>query len=167
MGSGLSSSSLLNRLIKVSGTDVTPYLLWRRLRHLRTDDIYREPDFAKLAVALRQAAFQLCSPSVTVQKSIDQTPDPGTTNDAVPGASWTITGTVTALGSGDYDAGAPPVAEAPGAGPKLTNTDTAGFATFQWLPAEAGPSDFTATETIQSGFTNAQGGNPCMSHPQY
>lgn len=157
VGSGLSSNASLNRLIKVSGPDVYS---GAGDFDISTDDVYREPDFAKLKDALRQAAFQLCSPSVTVQKLIDRTPDPGTTSDAVPGANWTIAGTVTAPGSGGYD-WVLPVVESPGAGPKFTNTDTTGFATFQWLPDEAGPSGFTATETLQSGFTNAQSETRC------
>ena len=157
VGAGLSSNASLNRLIRVSGPNVYN---GTGDFDISTDDIYREPDFSKLQDALRQAAFQLCAPSVTVQKLVDQTPDPGTTNDAVPGVNWTIMGTVTAPGSGGYD-WVLPVAESPGAGPKSANTDTSGFATFQWLPDEAGPSGFTAMETIQSGFTNAQGETRC------
>ncbi|HRX59665.1 MAG TPA: VWA domain-containing protein [Candidatus Competibacter sp.] len=155
VGSGLSSTSSLNRLIKVSGPDVYDGV---GDFDISTDDIYREPDFSKLKDALRKAAFQLCSPSVTVQKLIDRTPDPGTTDDAVPGAGWVIEGAVTAPGGYAWVL---PVAESPGTGPKSTNTDSTGFATFQWLSNAAGASNFTAIETIQSGFTNAQNETQC------
>ena len=87
VGNGLSSSSALSRLMKVSGPDVYN---GTGGFDIATHDIYREADFSKLKDALRGAAFQLCSPSVTVQKLVDLTPDPGTTDDAVPGTNWAI-----------------------------------------------------------------------------
>ena len=57
---------------------------------ITTDDIYRVADFDQLAEALREAAFQLCAPSVTIEKLVDLTPDPDSTDDAVPGSGWEI-----------------------------------------------------------------------------
>ncbi len=157
VGDGISGSGALNRLKKISGPDV--YSGGGGF-DISTDDIYRVPNFDELEDALREAAFQLCSPSVTVQKLIDLTPDPDSLDDAIPGFGWTIQGAVTAPAPGGYD-WVLPVAEAPATGPKSTLTDGAGFATFQWLTDVVGPSGFTATETIQPGFENDQAHTAC------
>ena len=57
---------------------------------ITTDDVYRVQDFDDLEDALRDAAFELCAPSVNVQKLVDLTPDPGT-DDLVPGPDWELT----------------------------------------------------------------------------
>ncbi|KZX51223.1 hypothetical protein A3709_10355 [Halioglobus sp. HI00S01] len=159
VGKGVTSPSSLDRIKKISGDDVypddgDPF-------DISTDDVYRQPNFSELEDALREAAFQLCSPSVTVEKILDLTPDPGTTSDGVPGSNWGITGDVDAPGNGDY-AWILPVQEDPATGPKSTLTDASGFATYQWRPAdEVGPSGFTATEVVQAGFTNDPGLTNC------
>ena len=49
-------------------------------------------DFSDLEDAMREAAFQLCAPSITVRKLVDYTPDPDT-DDAIPGEDWDLTTT--------------------------------------------------------------------------
>jgi von Willebrand factor type A domain len=155
VGNGVTSAASLARIEKISGPDVFPNASNDPF-DISTDDVYREPDFNELEDALREAAFQLCSPSVTVEKIVDLTPDPNSLDDALPGPNWQITGDVTAPGNGTY-AWILPVGEDPGTGPKSTLTDNSGFATYQWRPAdEVGPSGFAASEVIQAGFTNDQ-----------
>ena len=154
VGSGLSSGGSLGRLIKVSGPDVYD---GTGTFDISTDDIYREPDFGKLEDALRDAAFQLCAPSVTVEKLVDLTPDPNSADDAVPGVGWDIEGTPSVASGYQWvlpDSTAPQ-------GAVTTQTNGAGFATFQWntnLPVASG---FTATETIQPGFANDRSQTAC------
>ena len=93
---------------------------------IATDDVYPVANFDDLEDAMRDAAFQLCSPSITVRKLIDLTPDPGSDDDAIPDAGWTMTATAT-----------PPPADwvlPPGASgdTATTTTNIGGFATFQW-----------------------------------
>lgn len=154
VGSALQNQAALNRLIEVSGPDVYD---GSGDFDISTDDIFRVPDFAQLQDALREAAFQLCAPSVTVDKLVDLTPDPNSLDDAVPGDGWEITGTPTVSGGYTWvlpDDTAPE-------GPVTTQTDGAGFATFQWntnLPVD---SVFTVQETVQPGFTNLQSATEC------
>src|SRR3954447_24710409 len=89
VGSGLSSPASLDRLIAVSGPDVFSGL---GTFDISTDDVYRVADFSELEDALREAAFQLCAPSITVRKYVDVTPDPGT-DDLVPASDWDMTAT--------------------------------------------------------------------------
>ncbi len=73
----------MNRLIDVSGPDVFD---GTGEFDIATDDVFLEADFDELEDALRNAAFQLCAPSVTVRKLYDQTPDPDTLEDRLPGS---------------------------------------------------------------------------------
>ncbi len=148
VGAGLSSGASLNRLKLVSGPDIfdgtgAPF-------DIETDDIYVEPNFDELEDALREAAFQLCAPSLTIQKLVDETPDPDSFDDAYPGVNWQIDGTATAVGGYEW------VLPSPGTGPstKTASTDGAGFATFQWNTTAPVDSGFTATEVVQPGYTN-------------
>jgi hypothetical protein len=154
VGDGLSSPSSIDRLELVSGPDIYD---GTGDFDISTDDIYLEPDFDKLAEALREAAFQLCAPSVTVQKLIDNTPDPDSLDDAVPGADWEIAGIASVKGGYEW------VQPSTGPGPstKTAFTDGAGFATFQWHPGQAGESGFTATEVIKPSYTNDQSRTEC------
>ena len=156
VGNGVSSGSSLARIEKISGPDVYDGSDPNVEFDISTDDVFREDDFEKLKDALREAAFQLCSPSVTVQKVVDLTPDPDSLDDALPGSGWEISGSV----SGDF-AWVLPVAEDPGTNPKNTTTDASGFATFQWRPADEDAFDFVAAETIQNGFINEQAQTSC------
>ena len=74
VGDGLSGSGTLDRLIAISDDDVFPDT---GPFDISTTDIYREEDFSLLQDALREAAFQLCAPSVNIHKSVDENPDPG------------------------------------------------------------------------------------------
>jgi uncharacterized repeat protein (TIGR01451 family) len=161
VGNGVTSSASLSRIQKISGPDVYPNGNSDPF-DITTDDVYREPDFNQLEDALREAAFQLCSPSVTIEKRVDLTPDPNSTADAVPGGNWSIAGTVSVPAVPDF-AWVLPVSENPAANDtKTTGTDASGFATFQWLPTAAvGASTFTATETVQAGFRNDQTATTC------
>ena len=150
VGNGLSSGGSLDRLIRVSGPDVFD---GTGEFDITTDDIYREPDFSRLQDALREAAFQLCAPSVTIEKLVDLTPDPDTLEDAVQGEGWTFDGTVTPPPGASFD-WVLPESQSPATGPLSGTTDATGFVTFQWTPDRDGESGFTAIETPQPGFSN-------------
>ena len=90
VGNGLNNAQSLARIIDVSGPDV---FSGTGTFNIATDDVYRVPNFADLEAAMRQAAFQLCAPSITVRKLLDLTPDPNTPNDRVPGEDWDLTAT--------------------------------------------------------------------------
>jgi hypothetical protein len=157
VGDGLSSPASIDRLELVSGPDIYD---GTGEFDIVTDDIYLEPDFDQLADALREAAFQLCAPSITIQKLVDDTPDPDSLDDAYRGVGWSITGTP------DVPSGFKWVLPETGTGlntpPSMTTlTSGAGFATFQWntlLPVSSG---FTAEEVIQPGYTNDQSRTVC------
>lgn len=138
IGEALANPSSQQRLEDVSGTDIfdgTGQL------DISTDDLALVPDFDDLAAALREAAFGLCAPSVTVQKLADSTPDTDT-SDAFPVANWEVTADVTAPGGID-DWIIPDAAT----GTSATQlTDGSGFATFQWEPGAAGDATTTITE---------------------
>lgn len=154
VGSALQSTSSLNRLIKVSGPDVYN---GTGDFDISTDDVFRVDDFSNLEDALREAAFQLCAPSVTVEKLVDLTPDPDSLDDAVPGVGWSIEGTPTVAGGYTWvlpDDTAPE-------GPVTTQTDGTGFATFQWNTNAAVDSGFAVVETIRPGFANVQSATAC------
>lgn len=153
VGNGLSGGSALNRLEKLSGPDIYD---GSGTFDISTHDIYREPDFRNLQDALRDAAFQLCAPSVTIQKLVDLTPDPNSLDDAVPGVGWEVTGTPTAAGGFDWV-----LPDATPAASKTDLTDNGGFAQFQWTTNAAVDSAFTATETPQAGFSNLPNETSC------
>ncbi len=123
VGEALQNPSSMDRLTRITGTDIYD---GAGTFDIADDDIFAVADFSDLSDALRQAAFDLCSPSVTVQKLIDLTPDPDT-DDAFPGQGWDITATVGA--EGGFDWVLPPGASGSTA---TRQTDGAGFATFQW-----------------------------------
>ena len=154
VGDGLSSPASIDRLELVSGPDIYD---GTGEFDIVTDDIYLEPDFDQLADALREAAFQLCAPSITIQKLIDDTPDPDSLDDAYPGVDWQIDGTASATGGYEW------VLPSTGTGPstKTAFTSGAGFATFQWNTNVSVDSGFTATEVVQDGYTNDQSRTAC------
>ncbi|MCL1587681.1 MAG: hypothetical protein M3092_04620 [Actinomycetia bacterium] len=154
VGDGLTSPASIDRLELVSGPDIYD---GTGEFDIVTDDIYLEPDFDQLADALREAAFQLCAPSITIQKLIDDTPDPDSLDDAYPGVDWEIDGTASATGGYEW------VLPSTGTGPstKTAFTNGAGFATFQWNTNTAVDSGFTATEVVQTGYTNDQSRTAC------
>ncbi len=122
VGTALTSQASLNRMISVSGPDVYD---GTGTFDISTTDVYRVAQFSQLEEALRQAAFQLCAPSVTVRKLTDVNPDPNV-EDLVPGADWDLTTRVSPT---------PPswVLPAGASGATATTaTDANGFATFQW-----------------------------------
>jgi hypothetical protein len=138
IGNALDNQSSVDRLIDVSGDDIFD---GSDALDISTDDLALVTDFDDLAAALRQAAFGLCAPSVTVQKAADATPDTGL-EDAFPVSGFEITGEVTAPG-GVSDWLIPPDAT----GTTVTQvTDGAGFATFQWQPGAEGAAQMTITE---------------------
>ena len=154
VGAALQNAQSRQRLISVSGTDV---FSGTGTFDIATDDVYLEPNFAELEDALRDAAFQLCAPSVTIRKLYDATPDPDSLDDAIPGVGWEMTGTVLSVpapGSLDWvlpnSAPAGIVATPTSA---TSVTDAGGFVTFQWTPTNPdGTSTFQVTEDT--------GGNP-------
>ena len=140
VGDGLSGQSALNRLIKIAGPDVFD---GSGTFDISTTDVYKERDFSKLEQALREAAFQLCAPSVTVRKLLDLTPDTDE-KDAVPGADFALTAKVSP----------PPKAWVLPAGATgdtaTTTTDANGFANFQWDTTAPSTSTATITEVDPS-----------------
>jgi uncharacterized repeat protein (TIGR01451 family) len=154
IGDGLSSPASIDRLELVSGPDIYN---GRGKFDIVTDDIYLVPDYDELADALREAAFQLCAPSVTIQNLVEDKPVPDLLDDAYPGVGWQIDGT--ALSPGPYEWVLPSTGTGPST--KTAFTDGAGFATFQWHTTSAADSIFSATETLEAGYTNDQSRTAC------
>ena len=151
VGNGLQSQSSLNRIIAMSGPDVFPDT---GPFDITTTDVYREPNFALLEAALREAAFQLCAPSVNIRKMVDQNPDPAV-DDLQPAQDWSMTATV---------APTPASWVSPPGGTGATATDTTGpdgFANFQWTTAAPINSSITVTEVVQPGFVNDPSATTC------
>ncbi|MBZ2199649.1 DUF7507 domain-containing protein [Occultella gossypii] len=160
VGSALNNQTSLNRLIQMSGPNVYS---GAGDFDISTHDVYRVPNFDSLEAALRDAAFDLCAPSVTVRKLIDQDADPGL-GTTIPGAGWALTGTVS-----------PEPAEwvlpAGATGTTATQaTDAAGFATFQWNPTQAGDAQITVTEQdpggMDPGYVNVPEQTQCTYRTQ-
>jgi uncharacterized repeat protein (TIGR01451 family) len=158
VGDGLDGDDTLRRLISVSGPNVFPD---NTDFDISTTDVYREENFALLEAALREAAFQLCAPSVTVEKLLDQNPNPNTPDSQlVPGAGWELTTRVTPEPA---DWVLPP----DGTGDTVVvETDAGGFANFQWTPAGQGPSGITVTEEdpagVPPGYVNRPDRTRCV-----
>jgi uncharacterized repeat protein (TIGR01451 family) len=137
VGSGLNDNNSLNRLKAISGPNV--YTGTGPL-DITTTDIYRVADFSQLEEAMRQAAFALCAPSVTIRKLVDLTPDPGP-DDSIPGQGWGMSATVTPTPvSWTQPAGAT-------GGNASATTDGNGFANFQWQTSGTIGSTMTLTES--------------------
>src|SRR3954447_26718915 len=148
VGAGLTSQSSLDRIKAVSGDDVFSGI---GTFDISTDDVYRVADFGDLEAALREAAFGLCAPSITVRKLVDLTPDPGT-NDLVPAPGWDMTTTAVPVP-------AKWVLPTTGVGSTATvTTDASGFASFQWTTATHADSNVLVTEEnpalVPPGFVN-------------
>ena len=151
VGDGLSGGATLQRLQSVSGPNVYD---GTGTFDIATTDVYRVADFASLEGALRDAAFQLCAPSVNIRKALDMNADPDV-DDFQPGQGWALQATAS-----------PTPAEwvlpvgATGATAN-TVTDQSGFANFQWNTATPTDSTVSVTETPQAGFTNDFGATDC------
>ena len=157
VGAGLNSQSSLNRLIDISGPDVYS---GSGTFDISTHDIYRVADFSNLEEAMREAAFQLCAPSITVRKLVDLTPDPGT-DDLVPAPDWDMTATANPVP-------ARWVLPAAAVGATATQTtDANGFATFQWTTASPTNSQVSITEQnpagVPPGFVNDPAATSCVA----
>jgi hypothetical protein len=153
VGSALNNQASLNRIIAVSGPNV---FKGTGTFDISTDDVYAVSDFSKLEAALREAAFQLCAPSITVRKLIDLTPSQGpSVDDRIPGQGWDMTAT----------ASPPPsswvLPRGATGNTATTTTDGDGFAAFQWNTATPTASNFTIAETLQAGFENVPGLTRC------
>jgi uncharacterized repeat protein (TIGR01451 family) len=159
VGSALQNNDSRQRLEKVSGTDVYD---GTGTFDISTDDLYLEENFANLEDALRNAAFQLCAPSVNVRKLYDPTPDPDSLDDAIPGVGWEMTGTVLSVPAPDsFDWVLPNSATGAATAPDSATdvTDGAGFVTFQWTPTNPnGNSQFTLTEDSVNNPPDPPGG---------
>ena len=137
VGDGLSGTGTLNQLIDISGPDVYD---GTGTFDIATDDVYKEDDFSKLEEALREAAFQLCAPSITVRKLVDLTPD-NDVGDAIPGTGIDITA------SGISPTPSAWVQPAGATGTSATDsTDGNGFVNFQWSTPVPSASQVTITE---------------------
>jgi uncharacterized repeat protein (TIGR01451 family) len=151
VGDGLADPASLSRLVSVSGPDVTPD---GGAFDIATTDVYREPDFAQLETALREAAFQLCASSVTVRKQVDQNPDPDV-EDLQPGQGWDMTAEIAPTPDGW-------VQPAQGGSSTATSTTGAdGLVTFQWEPSAPGDAALTVSEDIQPGYVNDPAASSC------
>ncbi len=154
VGSALDNQQSLNRLVRVSGPKIYN---GTGDFDITTDDIYRVPQFDELEDALREAAFALCAPSLTVEKLVDETPDPDT-DDLMPGEGWSIEADVTAPGGFSW------VLPIGVSGDSATvPTDRAGFAGFQWLPNDEVTSTVVVTEeTPPAGYVNDTDATECV-----
>ena len=150
VGEAVNNQASLDRIIDVSGPDV---FNGTGTFDIATDDVYRVPNFADLQAALSDAAFQLCAPSVTVQKLVDLTP--GTDDELTPGEDWEISATADPEPA---DWVLPPDATGSTA---TTLTDPTGFASFQWSTTAPTASDVVISETPQDGFVNDQSATRC------
>jgi hypothetical protein len=159
VGSALQNNSSRQRLIQVSDDDVYD---GSGVFDIATDDVYLEEDFANLEDALRDAAFQLCAPSVTIRKLYDPTPDPDSLGDALPGVGWEMVGTVVSVPApGSFEWVLPASASGPATAPDSATavTDGAGFVTFQWTPTNPdGNSQFQLTEDTPNNPPDPPGG---------
>ena len=160
VGAALQNAQSRQRLISVSGPDVFSGI---GTFDIATDDAYLEPNFSELEDALRDAAFQLCAPSVNIRKLYDATPDPDSLDDAIPGVGWEMTGTVESVpvpGTLDWvlPNGAPAgIVSTPTTATSVT--DAAGFVTFQWTPTNPnGTSTFQVTEDTPDNPPDPPGG---------
>ncbi len=152
VGNGLNSQASLDRIIAVSGPDV---FSGTGAFNISTHDVYRVPNFADLAAALRAAAFQLCAPSVNIRKQVDENPDPAV-DDLQPGLGWSMTATV---------APTPATWVAPPGATGSTATGTtgpAGFVNFQWTTAPPAASTISVTEVVQTGYFNDPAATRCL-----
>ena len=151
VGAGLTNPQSLARLIRVSGPNVYSGV---GDFDITTHDVYRVPDFANLEAALREAAFQLCAPSVNIRKQTDENPDPAV-DDLQPGQGWSMTANVTPVPAGW-------VLPSTGTGSTATSTTGAdGFVTFQWTNAGPITSNITVTEVVQPGYENDPSATRC------
>ncbi len=151
VGNGLQSQASLNRIIAVSGPDVFPDT---GRFDIATTDVYREPNFALLEAALREAAFQLCAPSVNVRKMVDQNPDPAV-DDLQPAQGWSMSATADPRP-------ATWIAPAGATGSTATGpTGPDGFVNFQWTTVAPVDSTVTVTEVVQPGFDYDRSATTC------
>ncbi len=159
VGSALQNDDSVDRLVSVSGPNIFD---GTGDFDISTTDVYLEADFDELADALRDAAFQLCAPSVTVRKLYDPTPDPDSLDDAVPGVGWTMTGTVLSVPAPNlFDWVLPSDQAGAATAPDSVTgvTDGAGFVTFQWTPLNPdGNSGFQLTEVSAANPPDPPGG---------
>ncbi len=138
VGAALQNAQSRQRLISVSGPNVFNGVGSLRHRHPRR--LPRTETSAELEDALRDAAFQLCAPSVNIRKLYDPTPGPRTVSTMRSRRGVGDGGhrpSVPAPGTFHWvlpicDDGAA-VAAAPGP-PQTGPTNGAGFLTFQWTP---------------------------------
>jgi hypothetical protein len=151
VGAALANAASLSRLVAISGPDVFD---GTGTFDISTTDVYREEDFALLEAALREAAFQLCAPSVNIDKFIDQNPDPAV-DDLVPGEGWTMIAEV--------DPEPASWVLPPGAtGSTATGvTGPDGFVNFQWTTAAPTDSSIAVAEEVQAGFFNDPAATTC------
>lgn len=162
VGEALQNQSSVNRLIAMSDDDVFD---GTGTFDISTDDVYLEPNFENLEDALREAAFQLCAPSVSIRKVVDFTPDPDSADDAVPGSGFGVEGTVTNIPAAQFDWVLPHGADEDSASANAL-TDGSGFATFQWTPANpSASSDFQALETTDHPLLNPVAGDCTFRTP--
>ena len=125
VGNGLNRPDSLLRIIAVSGPNV---FSGTGAFDVSTHDVYRVPDFDDLEDAMREAAFQLCAPSVNVRKVVDHNPDPAV-DDLEPDQGWSMTANV---------APTPATWVLPTGASGSTATGTTGpdgFVNFQWTTA--------------------------------
>jgi len=152
VGQAIDNQASLARIVDVSGPDVFG---GTGTFDIATDDVYRVPDFADLQAAMSEAAFQLCAPSITVEKLVDLTPDPGTSGDAIPGDGWEIAATA------DPEPADWVLPQGAAGDTATATTDATGFASFQWTTAAPTASDVEISETPQAGFENDQTATRC------
>jgi len=152
VGEALDNAASLARLEDIAGPDVFPD--GGSDFDISTTDVFREADFSLLKDALREAAFQLCAPSVNIRKQVDLDPDPDV-DVLVPGAGWQLSAEVTPVPASWVI----PDPDAPGSATGETGHD--GFVNFQWTTAAPQASSITVAEEVQPGFLNDTAATAC------
>ena len=146
IGNGLNNATSQQRLRDISGNDEftgSPDVL-----DIETDDVARVTDFMDLEAALRQVAFDLCAPSLTITKLADDNGD-GTFE---PAQGWEFNAGVEApIPDGTDYTWILPNGATPGGQASVT-TGSEGTATFQWEPNSLINSQITFDETAQPDY---------------
>ncbi len=142
VGRALGNDASLGRLVDIAGPAIYPD---DGPFDISTTDVYREADFGLLEEALREAAFQLCAPSVNIRKQLDLNADPAV-DDLVPGEGWTFEAEVQPTPATWVlpDGASGPTASA--------SSGPGGFANLQWTTAAPVDSTITVSELAQPGF---------------
>ena len=145
VGNGLNNSTNQQRLQDISGPDV--YADLNDTIDLEQDDVLQINSFDLLTSAIRSISFELCSPSVSITKLVNDD------NGYLPAAGWQFSGQIHVGGTSanNYQWEAPDASAVPGT-TVTAPTQTDGTVNFQWQPTTAVTSTVRFTETLQPNY---------------